>query len=287
MGSIWELDFYSRPILDENQKKVWELLVCESPLSTRTNTESLFRYAQYCPSTQVNSVWLQTALQEAITKAGVAPVKFRFFRRQMNNMITKTCQNLGIPAQPSRHTLALCQWLRQRMEEVYPQEPNYQPGANPSVRVEQFLPQRLPDALIGQQWAFVNLEASAFEEMPEWEIDFSEGFPLQMAGLAPEAKVPGLLIFSPRAVPLAGWLSGLELGFLKFTSSPAARLLLETGVNDSWILANLKDPKTLAEAKGFEDAKHKANGVHFLAVQSSPQAEAFAGFWLLQEINLP
>jgi len=37
-------------------------------------------------------------LEEAIAKAGVAPVKLRFFRRQMNNMIAKACQDF-IPAQ--------------------------------------------------------------------------------------------------------------------------------------------------------------------------------------------
>src|SRR4028118_2284826 len=114
MVTIWELDFYSRPILDENNKKIWEVLVCESPLDTRTNPDSLFRYAKFCPSTQVNSGWLRTALDEAITKSGSAPVKCRFFRRQMNNMITKACQDIGIPAQPSRRTLALNQWLQQR-----------------------------------------------------------------------------------------------------------------------------------------------------------------------------
>jgi len=46
------------------------------------------------------------------------PVKLRFFRRQMN-MITKASEDMGIPAQPSRRTLALYQWLQQRMEEVY------------------------------------------------------------------------------------------------------------------------------------------------------------------------
>ena len=108
MGTIWELDFYSRPILDENQKKIWEVLVCESPLDTRTQTSSLFRYAQFCPNSQVNSVWLRTALEEAITKAPQAPTKIRFFRRQMNNMITKACQDLGIPAaaKPSHPCLA-------------------------------------------------------------------------------------------------------------------------------------------------------------------------------------
>ncbi|MEH2069949.1 MAG: Tab2/Atab2 family RNA-binding protein [Nostoc sp.] len=286
MGSIWEIDFYSRPILDANQKKVWEVLVCESPLDTNTKADSLFRYAQYCPSTQVNSGWLRTALQEAIDQAGKAPIKIRFFRRQMNNMITKACQDLGIPAQPSRRTLVLNQWLEQRMQEVYPQEPGYQGGTNPSVRLEKPLPQRLPDALEGQQWVFVSLTAEDLAEMPEWEISFGEAFPLEFAQVSPETRIPGVLIFSSRALPLAGWMSGLELAFLKADTSQEAKLLLETGVTESWIVANIKKPQILAEAKGFEQAKQKANGVHFLGVQSNPQAESFAGFWLLQEVNL-
>ncbi|MEH2346977.1 MAG: Tab2/Atab2 family RNA-binding protein [Nostoc sp.] len=286
MGSIWEIDFYSRPILDANQKKIWEVLVCESPLDIGTKPDSLFRYAQYCPSTQVNSGWLRTALQEAIDQAGKAPIKIRFFRRQMNNMITKACQDIGIPAQPSRRTLVLNQWLEERMEEVYPHEPGYQGGTNPSVRLEKPLPQRLPDALEGQQWVFVTLDAADFAEMPEWEIGFGEAFPLELAKVSPEARIPGILIFSSRALPLAGWMSGLELAFLKLDTSEEARLLLETGVNESWIVANIKKPQVLAEAKGFEEAKQKANGVHFIGVQSDPKAQSFAGFWLLQEINL-
>ncbi|MBD2302080.1 Tab2/Atab2 family RNA-binding protein [Nostoc sp. FACHB-190] len=286
MGSIWELDFYSRPILDENQKKVWEVVICESPLDIRTQTDSLFRYAQYCPSTQVNSGWLRTALQEAIDKAGEAPIKVRFFRRQMNNMITKACQDLGIPAQPSRRTLLLNQWLQQRMAEVYPQEPGYQGGTNPSVRLDSPLPQRLPDALEGQQWVFVSLSAAELAEMPEWDVGFGEAFPLEMAQLPPETRIPGVLIFSPRALPLAGWMSGLELAFLRVDDSAGTRLILETGATESWILANIKNPKILAETQGFAEAKQKANGVHFIGIQSSPQAESFAGFWLLQEMNL-
>jgi hypothetical protein len=41
----------------------------------------------------------------------------------------------------------------------------------------------------------------------------------------------------------------------------------------------------LNEAKGFESAKEKAQKVHFIAVQSDPTSEAFAGFWLLQELK--
>ncbi len=286
MGSIWELDFYSRPILDEKQKKVWEVLICESPVDVRTNTDSVFRYAQYCSSTTVNSVWLGTAIQEAIEKAGEAPIKIRFFRRQMNNMITKACQDIGIPAQPSRRTLLLNQWLQERMEQVYPQEPGYQGGTNPSVRLDAPLPQRLPDALEGQKWGFVTLPATEFTEMSEWDIGFGEGFPLEMLQISPETRIPGILIFSSRALPLAAWMSGLELAWLKFDTAGGAKLVLETGATESWILANIGKSQ-LAAAKAFEEAKQQANGVHFIGVQSDPESESFAGFWLLCEVNLP
>lgn len=283
MGTIWELDFYSRPILDENNKKIWEVLVCESPLDVRDSPESMFRYAQFCPNQQVNSVWLRQALEAAIGECGQTPQKIRFFRTQMNNMITKACEDLGIPAYPSRRTFSLNQWLQERMEDVYPTHPGFQPLApNPSVQVQAELPQALPDALMGKQWAFVTLEASAFADMPEWEVAFSEAFPLEMMGLTPEARIPGLVIFSPRALPMAAWISGLELACLKVDSSQG-RLLLETGVTDSWILANLRDSGILAEAKGFEEAKRNAKMVHFLAIQSDPQAESFAGFWLMAD----
>ncbi len=288
MGSIWEIDFYSRPVLDENNKKLWEVLVCESPLTIDTELDSLFRYAEYCPSSQVNSAWLKTALEAAIAKAGASPVKFRFFRIPMNNMITKACQDLGIPAQPSRRTLALNQWLQQRNLEVYPQESGYQASTNPSVRVQTFDPQRLPDALIGQKWVVASLVASDLAQMPEWDINFGEAFPLSLCQITPETIVPGIIIYSPRAIALAGWMSGLEIAALKIDSRiTPIRLLLETGASDSWLLANLTSPQTLQTAQEFEQAKQKANQVHFLAVQSSPDSEVFAGFWLLQEISLP
>lgn len=285
MGSIWELDFYSRPIVDENKKKVWEVLICESPSDVRAKTDSLFRYAQYCPSTQVNSIWLKTALQEAIEKAGESPIKVRFFRRQMNNMITKACDDAGIPALPSRRTLVLNQWIKQRMEEVYPQEPGYQGQTNPSVRLESPLPQRLPDALEGKQWAFVSLTASDLADMPEWDIGFGEAFPLELAQLSPETRIPGILIFSPRALPIAGWMSGLEMAYLRYEKKAENRVILETGATESWVLANIRTPQLLKEAEGFEKTKQDANGVHFIGVQSDPEAQSFEGFWLLQDMN--
>jgi hypothetical protein len=286
MSVIWELDFYSRPVLDEQKKKLWEVLVCESPLGISTPVDSLFRYSKFYSNTEVNSVSLRQALEDAIAQAPSRPDKIRFFRRQMANMITKGCEDAGITAYPSRRTLALNQWLEQRMAEVYPTLENYQPGGNPSVSLPPSSPRPLPDALRGQQWSFVSLEAGAFADMPDWQIDFSEAFPLAMAQLAPDTLIPGIIIYSSRALPLAGWMSGLELAFVKLNDDKPPRLLLETGASDSWVLATLPTPQLQQEAQQFEAAKQNANRVHFLAVQTSPTVESFTGFWLMQELNL-
>ncbi len=286
MGIIWEIDFYSRPVLDERNKKQWEVLICESPLRIDQPPDDLFRYSQFCANTEVNSVWLRQALEEAIAQAAAPPDRIRFFRRQMTNMITKACEDAGIPAYPSRRTVALNQWLQARMDQVYPAMPNYKPSANPSVNLGDSVPQRLPDALVGQQWTLVTLEASAFADFPDWAVDFGEVFSFPLLNLPPDTRIPGVLIFSPRALPLAAWMSGLELAFVKALPSKPPVLALETGASESWILANLTTDTLNTEAQNFENAKQKAQGVHFLATQTDADADAFTGFWLMQELNL-
>jgi RNA-binding protein Tab2/Atab2 len=284
MGVIWEIDFYSRPLVDERQKKVWELLVCESPSTTQQSATELFRYSQYCPSDRVNSLWLGEALQAAMAAANQSPQRIRFFRQQMNNMITKACKDIGIPSAASRRTIAIQQWLDERMSKVYPQQPNYQPANNPSVQMFSDPPQPLPEALIGEKWAFVNLEASQLADMSEWQIGFGDAFPLAMVGVTPEMQIPGLILYSGRAVPMAAWMSGLEIVSVRYQPAPKSRLLLETGATESWILARL-DGTTQQEAARFESSKSHAHGVHFIAVQDNPETEEFAGFWLLHEPN--
>lgn len=286
MGKIWELDFYSRPIIDENNKKIWEIMICESPTTIDTDTEKLFRYTQFCSNTEVNSITLQGAIASAIEKAGETPSKIRFFRRQMNNMILKGCEDAGIPAFASRHTYILNQWLEERMRSYYPLQEGYDEKATiaASVQYPQTNPVNLPDALKGDKkdkWALVTLKAEELQEMSEWDIGFSEAFPLKIANITPETTIPGLIIFSSRALPLAGWMSGLELGYLRLEKGEYPQICLETGVSDSWVLVNLTDKNTLAEAEGFEIAKKQGNGVHFLAIQSSPESQSFEAFWLL------
>lgn len=287
MGTTWELDFYSRPIVDENNKKIWELLVCESPMEVGRDPDSLFRFTKYCSSSEVNSIWLTSALQEAIDQAPSPPVKIRFFRRQMNNMISKACKDMGLQAVPSQRTIALSRWLEERMEKVYPQDPNFQESAMnaPGVRFDPPTPEPLPDAMRGEKWGFVSLPAQEFQQMPEWDISFGEAFPLSLVDIDPKTQVPGFIIFSRRATPLAAWMSGLELDAIQFQTS-TSQLVLATGVSEAWILAQPNDDSTRSEAQGFEQLKKKAGGLHFMAVQSDPNSESFAGFWLMQELNL-
>ena len=285
---VWELDFYSRPVLDEDGKKLWEVLICESPNDMERSPDSLFKYAQYCSSKSVNSLWLREAIEKAIAIADRSPKKIRFFRRQMNNMIVKACEDAGIAPLPSRRTYALNQWIEERIANVYPQEEGFdlKTAQTASVKYPPLNPIPLPDAVKGDRgdkWTFVSLPASAFDEMKEWDIAFEESFSLSLVNTTPDTIIPGLIIYSPRATPLAAWMSGLEMGYLQLEASLRPQLRLETGLSDSWTLVNLTNKAMVKEAQDFETAKQKANGVHFLAVQTNPDSESFAGFWLLKE----
>ena len=285
---VWELDFYSRPVLDENGKKKWEILICESPNDIERSPETLFKYAEYCSSTSVNSLWLREAIERAIAEVGISPKKIRFFRRQMNNMIVKACEDIGITPLASRRTYALNQWIETRVEDVYPNEEGYdlKTAQTPSVQYPPLNPIALPDAVKGDRgdkWTLVSLPASAFDEMKEWDIAFEDSFSLSLVNTTPDTIIPGLIVYSPRATPLAAWMSGLEMGYLQLEKSARSQLRLETGLSDSWTLVNLTNKEMVEEAENFETAKKKANGVHFVAVQTEPDSESFAGFWLLKE----
>ena len=73
----------------------------------------------------------------------------------------------------------------------------------------------LPDAVKGDRgdkWTLVSLPASAFDEMKEWDIAFEESFSLSLVDTTPNTVIPGLIVYSPRANPLAAWMSGFRNG---------------------------------------------------------------------------
>ncbi|GAB2216020.1 hypothetical protein Droror1_Dr00023787 [Drosera rotundifolia] len=91
----WELDFSSRPILDMRGKKIWELVVCDSSLS--------LQYTKYSPNNVINSITLKEAIASVSDQLGVPlPEKIRYFRSQMQTIITKACKELSIKPIPSK-----------------------------------------------------------------------------------------------------------------------------------------------------------------------------------------
>eukprot|EP00898_Chlorokybus_atmophyticus_P003540 jgi/Chlat1/4187/Chrsp27S04284 len=281
--SDWELDFCSRPILDARGKKVWELLICNSTRS--------FEYAEYFPNNRINSVYLRDALQAVLDRPGVArPTKIRYFRSQMQTIISKALAELGIQAVPSRRCATLVDWLRERNEVIYPNTEGYQANTPPPLVFTPSDPEDLPDALKGEGWEFVTLPLSALASDVEAVNSgnaFGAVFPLDRAGrsVTDDMAVPGVAVFSRRALPLAAWMNSLEMSHL--TADPDRRcVLLETGVSERWRYASFRGDSKLAKvAAQWEQAKRDAGGLHFLAVQTDPEADSCTGFWLLQETD--
>jgi hypothetical protein len=286
MSMTWDLDFYSRPILDDQDKKLWEVLICDS--------QRRFEYAQYCPGSQANARWLAGAMESAMVQwrevNGLAttatPDKVRYFRRPMMTIIERAGEMLNLSMQPSRRTFALYQWLQERNRSIYPSHPGYQPLMPAPTAFEKILPQTLPEALRGEGWGMVSLTGEDLAQMRDWSITFADEVPLDLATVPPETVIPGLVIYSQRAIPLAGWMSGLELSALVYEDQPTPRLILETGLSDRWTLATLGTPALVKEARTFQAQQQAADNLHFLAVQSNPKSQEFAGFWVLQELGL-
>jgi len=282
-AAVWELDFCSRPILDERNKKVWELIICDP--------ERNFEYTEYFPNNKINSVQLKKALERILEQEEVQmPQKVRFFRAQMQTIITKACADLPFKTVPSRRCVTLMNWLEERHQTVYPAHPGFDVNAPPLMTYEAGAPQQLPDALRGERWAFVTLPLSqVLAEAADTLRGAGFGEALSgkvltgIEGDPDEVFVPGVAVFSQRAVPLAAWTNGLELAGLK-TDTEVGSLILETGVNTQYQYATYRrTPSAVAEAEQWEEAKKEAGGLHFLAVQTDAEADTCTGFWMLRD----
>lgn len=271
---IWELDFYSRPVLDENNKKIWELLIC--------NSDRSFCHVKECPVNEVNSNWLASELIKTIESTNITPIKVRFFRNSMANIISRGCKQAGIIAQPTRRLFAMADWLQERMTNVYPQRDKFQapdPNPLPLTPPGQIVPSPLPAALAADRWQPLTLSAKELETSAEWEIDFGEFFPIN---LAPDQEIPGIMMVSPRAAAISAWMSGVDPVFLQFHAKIHRwQLRLDCGADASWIVADIDD-ETIATA--FEAAKKEAGGIHFLSLQTDPDEKVLRGFWLLKQV---
>lgn len=286
--SDWELDFYSRPVLEADGRKRWELLICSTPPAGAAAQEP-FRWLRVCPASSVNSVWLRDAIEAALADAQrqgfERPRRLRCWRGSMRTMVQRAAEALELELVPSRRCYTLVEWLRLREAEVYPSEPGALVGplAPPAPPIRG-VPVPLPEVARGDRWAWATLPVATLAEAEQWGAGFA-GLLRLPANLDPEAAVPGIRLFSShRALAMAGWLAGLEPVRLEVEGN---QLVLEAGLEDRWLLTTLPGEEARMAAEAFAMARAQAGGLQFLAVQAEEREQALEGFWLLRDLPDP
>ena len=280
----WEIDFYSRPILDENGKKRWELLI------TTTNDfkdKKIFKWEKICPASSVNSIWLKEALEEAINEAKIQgwdkPSVLRCWRSSMKTMIKRAADQIGIELISSRRAYSLIEWLIDRERNLYPLQKGYT-GVNlapPSDPItNQAIP--LPEEVRGDSWSFASLSLNTLREADEWDIEFSNLIPIKES-INENISIPGIRLFSStRSLALAAWLGGLEPAKL---SIDGTQIILEAGQADRWLVTDIEKEAKKAIENNFLNTKLDADGLQFISVQKSPEQNSLDGFWMLRDIG--
>ena len=284
--SDWELDFYSRPIIEKNGKKRWELIIS----STKNfKTEDIFLWNKICPANEVNSIWLTKALNEALNDAErngwAKPSKIRFWRASMKSIIRKSIENIGVEALVSRRTYELFDRIQFLEQEVYPLENGYVRGVLAPTFTSSIdnVPKPLPEAVRGDALTISVISIEELKLAQNWPIEFGDIFPIQNS-IKDENLIPGLRLFSKdRSLALAAWFSSLEPVKLLIEQN---QLILEASEDDKWLVTDLqaKDAKELNHK--FAQTKNNSYGYQFISIQSTPFVEKFAGFWILKDVEL-
>ena len=284
--SDWELDFYSRPIIEKNGKKRWELIISSSK---NFNTDDIFLWNKICPANEVNSIWLTKALNEALNdaekKGWAKPSKIRFWRASMKSIITKSIENIEIEALVSRRTYELFDRIEFLEQEVYPLENGYIKGVLAPTFTSSIAndPKPLPEAVRGDALTISVISIEELKLVQDWPIEFGDIFPIQNS-IKNENLVPGLRLFSKdRSLALAAWFSSLEPVKMLIEKN---QLILEASEDNKWLVTDLqeKDAKELNDK--FTQTKEDSYGYQFISIQSTPFVEKFAGFWILKDVEL-
>ena len=284
--SEWELDFYSRPIIEENGKKRWELIIA----STKNfKTEDIFHWNKICPANKVNSIWLTNALKEALedakNKGWAKPSKIRFWRSSMKSIIKKSLESIEVEGLVSRRTYDLLDRIEFLEKEIYPKEKGYVRGVLAPIFKSntEISPQPLPEAVRGDALTLSELSIGELKSAKSWPIEFGDIFPIEDS-LNDYETIIGLRLFSKeRSLALAAWFSSLEPVKLVIEKN---QLILEASEDDKWLVTDLPEKEAINLYKKFLQNKNNSFGYQFISIQSTPYVEKFAGFWILRDIEL-
>jgi len=286
----WEIDCYSRPVVTEGGKKLWEVLITDSTGS--------FRFCKTLPSNNVNSKVLRQTVEDLMEDPNIdtKPSTIRFFRGAMFNMINIALSELDIVGRPSRCTNSIAGWLEERHRDVYPKMEGYKSSMGVSggfmAGGPSFLnvrtPVKMPDSIRGEKYAFVALPLA--EMLPGGSITSDNigvgrmcPIPEDIGGDLPPADtfVQGIVILTQRPDALAAWLGGTELASMT-CDLRKRNLIMETDIDTRYLMAKLNDEER-EEGVAFEEGKDALNGLHFVCVQRDEDDDP-AGFWLMRDL---
>lgn len=276
--TIWQIDFYRRPLQDEVGSALWELLICDR---SRSLTHSAF-----CPQSEASPHWIVCQLLIAAGSYNHLPDLIQVFRPQSLGLIEATGKQLGIPVEATRRTYALKQWLQERAKQ-YPSMEGYSGEAYAPLAIEKPPPIPLPEKFWGERWRFATLSAGDLQEtfterlvpireMPEFLLPINLGIPSTVA-------VPGVVIDGgKRSMQIARWIQESHPVSLHYITGTPDGLVLETGLNDRWVVATFADEEVSAAAQMYEGRLRLSKKLHFLLVQPDDSGMTYTGFWLLR-----
>jgi len=271
-SEVWEMDFFSRPVIGTDGKKIWELIVVDE--------KETFEHIETVPNNLVNSKELKKRIKKLIETKKTKPTIIKFFRNQMFNMISIALSDLDLIIKPSRRTFSLFKTIQQREELVYPTMEGFKSflKENQTREILKLSPQKMPDTLKGEMYTFASIEKSNALKIQNQLINdmFYNSFPVELIS---EDKIPGLIIYSNRAKSLSSWLGSIELCNV-FYNIETKNIVIECGLNTQYLFGRTSDFQT-KEAIIFEKSKNDAKGVHFISVQDFSKQQEIFGFWLL------
>ncbi|NEP04861.1 MAG: DUF1092 family protein [Okeania sp. SIO2G4] len=274
--TIWQADYYRRPLKDKQGQQLWELLIC-------TPTRSL-EFTAICPQSEVNANWLVEQLQK-VGQGQDLPSTIQVFRPQSLGLIETAAQILGVKVEATRHTTALKQWLLDRAQQ-YQRMETYTGESYDPLKLDSPPPVPLAENLWGDRWRFATLPAGNIKDIIERPIPILSVpeflLPLNL-GLSSTLPIPGVVIDGGRqSMRLAKWLEAAQPYFLKYVSGDPDGLILEAGLADRWVVATFSDQEVSLAAQVYEERKQHSQGLHFLLVQPDDSGMTYSGFWLLQ-----
>jgi RNA-binding protein Tab2/Atab2 len=272
--TTWQIDFYRRPLKDESDRTLWELVICDKSLERI--------YIEFCPQSDANSDWLGQQLQQANVAQGD---RLQLFRPECQSLLEAAGNQLKIPVEATRRTIALKKLLQKRATE-YPKMSQYTGEAYQPISVYRPAPIPIPEEIWGDRWRFATLPAGNLDALIQKPIpvrsipDILLPFNL---GLASTQPIPGIVIDGGRqSMQLARWLRSVNPVAIDYIAGDPDGLILESGLVDRWVLATFVDRDVATAARTYQQRLSQSKGLHFLLVQPDDSGMTYSGFWLLQ-----